>query len=243
MYIKILIILTSLATLNSCSTAYRTGQTPDDVYYSPAKESSRYVAANNRDEDDYQQYDDYDTYHNDRWMRMSIGNPYRMSVFNDYYWNDWGYGLGYSPWARPFYWNSFYNPYAYNYYIFINPKTPAYFTAPARPTVFNAGAYNTGTNKSSAARSYYNPRTGVYSNYSNTNSSGGQNSNLRRTTPGRYYNTNNNTRNANSGSYTPSNNSTDRPVRTYTPSYSPSPSTGGNNEGGNSGGIRRPTRN
>src|SRR5258706_16136470 len=34
---KILLIAFSAAAFTSCSTAYKSGQTPDDVYYSPAR--------------------------------------------------------------------------------------------------------------------------------------------------------------------------------------------------------------
>lgn len=34
---KILLVALSVAAFSSCSTAYKTGQTPDDVYYSPVK--------------------------------------------------------------------------------------------------------------------------------------------------------------------------------------------------------------
>ncbi len=34
---KLLLISISIITLASCSTAYKTGQTPDDVYYSPVR--------------------------------------------------------------------------------------------------------------------------------------------------------------------------------------------------------------
>ena len=34
---KILLLALFVAALSSCTTAYKTGQTPDDVYYSPAR--------------------------------------------------------------------------------------------------------------------------------------------------------------------------------------------------------------
>ena len=34
---KTLLLAISVAAFSSCSTAYKTGQTPDDVYYSPAR--------------------------------------------------------------------------------------------------------------------------------------------------------------------------------------------------------------
>ncbi|MEY2916497.1 MAG: hypothetical protein RIS73_211, partial [Bacteroidota bacterium] len=43
---KILLIALSAAAFSSCSTAYKSGQTPDDVYYSPLK-----VVDERRDDD------------------------------------------------------------------------------------------------------------------------------------------------------------------------------------------------
>ena len=37
MNVKILLIAIAAVSLASCSTAYRSGQTPDDVYYSPVR--------------------------------------------------------------------------------------------------------------------------------------------------------------------------------------------------------------
>ncbi len=37
MKINFLLIVLIIATVSSCSTSYKTGQTPDDVYYSPAR--------------------------------------------------------------------------------------------------------------------------------------------------------------------------------------------------------------
>ncbi len=276
--------------LAGCSAAYQAGQTPDDVYYSAPKEvraggNEEYLAVdNNRDKYSADRNrdnnpDNYETYRNDRWMRMSIGNPYYRSTFNNYYWNDWGYagnfgynhgfnnfygssGLGLSlgygylnswnnPWGNSIYWNSFYNPYAFNYnpygynHIGIAPGIkPVYRTSTARPSVFNPRAYgNTnGRSNTNSNRTYYNPRTGAYSNYSNTNSANGTrvNTNTRRSnSAGTYYNTNSSRQN---NSYTPSSGSSSegRPQRTYTPSPSSGSSSGGSSGGG--GGVTRPRR-
>lgn len=101
--------------LSSCS-VYRQGQTPDDVYYSPAKKQSGaayaqtnddYVEGNSGRGEGRRYYDDpsysgYDSYAtpDDRWLMMRVRNPYRWSAF-DYYspYN------AYSPY-------SFYSPYS-----------------------------------------------------------------------------------------------------------------------------------
>jgi hypothetical protein len=64
--------------------SYKSGQTPDDVDYSPEREGAAYVEtkpSNNR----YQSYE-YDNA-DDRWLRMRVRNPYRWNAFDDYDWN------------------------------------------------------------------------------------------------------------------------------------------------------------
>jgi hypothetical protein len=57
---KTLLIALSVVAFSSCSTAYKTGQTPDDVYYSPARviendnRSERAEQVNNAPKDDYE---------------------------------------------------------------------------------------------------------------------------------------------------------------------------------------------
>ena len=38
-----LFLLTVVVLLHSCTTAYRTGQTPDDVYFSPSRPDDEYL--------------------------------------------------------------------------------------------------------------------------------------------------------------------------------------------------------
>ena len=52
----ILLLALSAIIFSSCTTAYKSGQTPDDVYYSPARPQDEYVKAqrnDNRYSDDY----------------------------------------------------------------------------------------------------------------------------------------------------------------------------------------------
>src|SRR5882757_5253076 len=118
---RILLLAAGIATLTSCSSLYKTGQTPDDVYYSPARPvaaADEYVQ--NDKNDSYQSYEEYqDSYRNDRFLRLSIGNPYYLSAYNDYGGFDWRYNsyayYGNTPWNNYWSWNNFYNPYAYSY--------------------------------------------------------------------------------------------------------------------------------
>ena len=94
---KHILLLASVVAFSSCSTAYKTGQTPDDVYYSPAPAQAEeaYVVTNKDDNYSYYNRDE------DQQIRRGIENPrYRNGVSLDL-------GFGYSPYS--------YNPYAYNY--------------------------------------------------------------------------------------------------------------------------------
>jgi len=174
---NLLVVLSSAAVLTSCSSAYRSGQTPDDVYYSPSRpqQQDEYVDVE-RQQGRYNDrngtsnnYDDYDGYRDDRFLRMSMGSPYRLSAYNDYMlyngymgFNNFRYnsvGMGFNnPWNSFYYWNSFYNP--YTSYDFYNPyyygglgggyipgagggvivKSPS-VNPVSRPRAFNPGAY------------------------------------------------------------------------------------------------------
>src|SRR3954465_1606783 len=125
---RILSVFALAILLASCSSAYRQAQTPDDVYYSPAKEKARtYASANdNRQTESYAHrdnsgYEDYTSSSEDAYLRMKIQDRYRWSALDDYdYWyspsyafnnyygynsfnpflsNSWGLSFYYSPFA------------------------------------------------------------------------------------------------------------------------------------------------
>ena len=137
----------------SCTTAYKTGQTPDDVYYSPTRPQDEYVRTEKRQEQ--YQYDEQEE--DDRYLRMKVRNrrvwsdldyyysdPYafryynRLNTFNNIYFN--------TPWNNYSAWNYFYNPYnRFNYYnpygpqvIVVNPRTQN----ASRPRFYNLNVYN-----------------------------------------------------------------------------------------------------
>jgi uncharacterized membrane protein YgcG len=263
MKIKIsgLILGAAVMALTSCS-VYKSGQTPDDVYYSPGKPTRAY-AQGNRDQEYYEAnpdrrnyngrndvYDDPYGYRDDRYLRMMIAtgrypmfyNDFSMVdpwMYNNWRWNSymtWNSGL-YSPYNSLWYWNSFYNPYY----------------APVYPYYPGKGY---GYGGSGVVMNYPRPSRPVsafsMSSYLNTRTST-TNSNVR---PGRFYGNNNNNaiyynnnrnnsiyNNSNSrssyGGDNRSNNSSsfDRPTRSYSPS-----SSGGSSSSGGGGGVSRPTR-
>ncbi len=238
----LILSLATVAAFSSCTSAYRSGQTPDDLYYSPVRAQDEYVRAEKKDDRLYQGSDQY---YEDRYLRMRVGNPYRWSALDDYYFSSpYGYNAfrysdpwaWSSPWNNYWSWNYFYNPYwNTGYYgglgwggygpgviVVTNPKT---IRQPlSRPLVFNPNSYGTGGSTNNRNTRMVNSYRGSgFQGYNNTNTQ----STNRRTYSNDNYNYNN------------SNNS--NPNR----SYSPSSSNGGSNRssGGGGGGVSRPGRN
>ena len=72
--------------VSSCSTSYKTGQTPDDVYFSPPPPQDEYVSNKDNDDRKYKgenpdSYQDYDN----RYLRMKVQNRTRWSELDDWY--------------------------------------------------------------------------------------------------------------------------------------------------------------
>lgn len=262
----ILLAIAAVALGTSCSTVYRTGQTPDDVYFSPARESGGYVQAN-RQPDRRGAAQDYYEHPDDRYLRMMVRNRYRWSAFDNYGFMDWRmnphmnpYMNPYmSPFASPFGFNAFHNPFGFSYFnsywnwnSFHNP----YYTGVVivSPKV-NPRAYNHVRNVN--LNSYRN------SNYYN-NGQAIRRQPVTRGTYDRYYNQSNSNQQTGSGGrkifsgsgnsgrdryYSPQsgNRGADRPTRTYSPPTQPSRSSSApparSSSGGSSGGgVSRPGR-
>ena len=163
---KHLFLLGIIAAFSSCSSAYRIGQTPDDVYFSPAPPQNVYVTSNNQQNKDTYAYNN--TYNSeDLAIRRGIGNPrYRNNISLDF-------GYGYNPYdyyGSSFYspYSSYYNPYAYtgvtfypynynnsyyspyynNYYppVYYIPKSGGAVSNYSGPRKYNMGVYNNNTN-------------------------------------------------------------------------------------------------
>lgn len=103
-----LLTIVFAALLSGCSTAYKSTQTPDDLYYSPANGNA--FVNQTRQEDRYQEFQNYN---DDRYLSMKVHNYYLWAPLDDYsYWydsrynfpiyNNWAY-LGYNSWNP--YWN------------------------------------------------------------------------------------------------------------------------------------------
>lgn len=174
MKIKYLLLLGVIAVFGSCSSAYRIGQTPDDVYYSPAPPpQEEYVIQDNQQDKD--SYANNNSNVEDLAIRRGINDPqfrnnvtfdlgsgyypydnYGSSFYNPYnsYYNPYSYsGVTFYPYNN--YYNSFYSPYNNYYSPYYNSYYPPlyYITKPgipasnySGPREYNLHPYNVGTN-------------------------------------------------------------------------------------------------
>jgi len=166
---QILLLAITAAALSSCTTAYKTGQTPDDVYFSPTRPQDEYVRVEEKEEPRYD-----DNYYDDRYLRMKIQDSRYTTLYDDYYsYNPYYYhyyngSLMYnSPWSSYNYWNCYYNP--YNSPVIIGvPKTPVY----NKPRAFDLSVYNP-----QPTNTINNPKGSVRNSYSVPNYNSGNNNN------------------------------------------------------------------
>lgn len=230
--------------VSSCTTAYKTGQTPDDLYYSAAKPQTEDDRTEERENS--RDYTYSDEYYDDRYLRMKVRNRYQWNDLNDWYYYD-RYSFGYN-----YAWGSYYNPYnSWNYYY--NPyccchgsygySSPKYILSqpPVKTRAFSLGGYsNTAYNNTNNGAGKQVFRTAgstrpVYNNSNNSNSGRGFSNS------GRTIFSGNENNNSNSGSGSSSS-------RTYNPSSGSSSSGSSSSSSGSSssssgGSVSRPTRN
>jgi hypothetical protein len=161
MKIKHLLPLAFATVLVSCSTAYRSGQTPDDVYYSPAPEQPTYKTSDKSDYVTTQSDQDRNSYNyrNDEAPQQGINNP----AYNNSVTFSTGFGFGYPYLFSPYdnFYNPLYSPYGFNSYGY-SPYSPYGLKGMYSPY------YNNGFNDFSyynpyAFNSFYNPYSIGYS--------------------------------------------------------------------------------
>lgn len=241
-----------LVLLSGCATAYQLGQTPDDVYYSPGKERPASEELVNRQQEE--QYQEYVTYLDDRYLRMKVARRYRWAAIDDYnYWYDsrydfntynsyaYNYGLynGYGLYSN----YGFYNPYAFYSGIGLGYGSyyPGYGGWGWSSPVYTVVKYSTpsfGTTSGSAISAYRNksysnsnfgykdPKTGAFVPSGGSSNFG--------SLVKRVFSSGNSSNNQNTQQQ-----SYDRPARTFQPATTPSTSTpaSSSSSGGNSGGY------
>lgn len=224
----ILIVICFGAALSSCTTMYKSGQTPDDVYYSPAKLSG--YGEDRRGSSRDEAYDDQSEYRsirmgvNDRrWRNLDYNYSYNPYI-SDYAYNPYSYGYNYGYYYNPYFW-----PYPiYNTPVFVKPSNPRNTT----PRVANLGGYTPVYNNNAGALRSGSTRPAR--NYNNSNRGSAVGNAMRQVfVPSNNRISGNNNFNNN----TPVNNN-----RTYSPSTNSSSSSSGSSSSG-SGSISRPSRN
>ena len=167
----------------SCTTAYKSGQTPDDVYFSPARPQDEYVRQEKKDDHQYRYYNE-EAYRDDRYLRMKIRDQRYSGLYDDYYsYNPYYYhyynnSLYYnSPWNSYSSWNYYYNPYC----VRGNTGYSSYSKATVynKPRTFDLGIYNpdpqSSNTNSKGIRVFGNPSSpssGTYRNNNNYRNSG-----------------------------------------------------------------------
>ncbi|HMJ47397.1 MAG TPA: hypothetical protein VK498_08705 [Ferruginibacter sp.] len=195
MNIKFLLFAITAVTLTSCSTTYKSGQTPDDVYYSPIKVVEE---DDSRDKEEVKN-DSYE----DNEIRMATRDRRWREV-------DVDYNCGYDPYHYGYNHGYYYNPYYYNRPVYIpgsaisNPKNTV-----ARMT--NLGSYNNTTTVMATSKTGTNKWVTSQRAYNNSNSNSSRGGGFFRTIIEPVI----------SGS---SNRSSDNNTRTYSPSSSSSSS-------------------
>lgn len=214
MNIKILLFAISAAAISSCSSSYKNGQTPDDVYYSPvrvAEEDSRH----DKDKDVARRLDPEERQirmaaHDRRWRDFDDDYDYRYDPYN------YGYSYGY-----------YYNPYYCHYPVYIqnvviaNPKNTV-------PRMTNLGSYN---------NTVYAVAGTKYGSVTSTNGTRVYNNSNNNTSLIRRILSNVNNSNQSNDTRPASNN-----TRTYTPSSSSSSSSSGSSGSSSGSSVSRPGR-
>ena len=176
---KNFLLLCSFVFFASCSAVYKSGQTPDDLYYSKPK-----VVVDNTN-----RYEKIDNVNDERQIRMAAYD-YRWRSLNDRY----DYNYSYNPYTYGYNYGYYYNPYYYSYpvygqsTVFVNPKNTTIRTT-------NLTSYNNNISSYTPSKSSGNAKTISVRGYNNNNNQ----SNRNNTYDTRTYNENR--------SYTPSTNS------------------------------------
>ncbi len=110
---NLILLIVIIITAASCSTAYKSGQTPDDLYYAKAKPT-----INNKE-----RYERRDVTTDEREIRMAVYDKRWRDL--DY---SYDYDYRYNPYSYGYNYGYYYNPYYYPYPVysgavtFVNPK-------------------------------------------------------------------------------------------------------------------------
>ena len=212
---KLLLIAVSAVTLGSCSSIYKSGQTPDDVYYSPVRLYGEEVK-----KDDNRKPESSGSYSESSQIRFGINSARWRYLDNDYSYSPYLYGYNYGYYYNPYY--CAWPVYTYGTVKTVNPVN-------STPRMTNLAAYNTPySNTNLMSSSKYNPIFMPVRTYNNNNS--------------RFSNTLNKIFNSSSNNYNNSNNNTQYNSNQSTRSYTPS-SNSSSSSSSSGGTTSRPVRN
>ena len=127
MRLKILLFTVGMAALTGCSSTYKSGQTPDDLYFSPVQTSEE---NNTREEEEGVKY------------RSAENREIRMSRY-DRRWRDFDddFNCHYDPYRYGYAYGYYYNPYYYPSPVFIS-GSPVLNPKNTTPRMTNLGSYN-----------------------------------------------------------------------------------------------------
>jgi hypothetical protein len=133
----------------SCTT-YKSGQTPDDVYFSPERPKEEYVRQDEKEEEEYREQERTES-DDDRYTRMKVRNRSKWTVLDEYYRDPYAYtykgcycACNYNP---RLHWSQYYNPYTAPIVIY-NPKSAVV----NRPRTYNLHVFDGPQNNT------YNPK-------------------------------------------------------------------------------------
>jgi hypothetical protein len=166
-------IISAALFFSSCSSVYKSGQTPDDVYFSPARPQEEYVQMDQRDD---KQYSNDEDYRDDQYLRMRVQNRRWATLEDDWYSYNPSYYYSYNNsifYNSPFY-NSYHGFWNYSNYPYYNNCYNPYYTglvyAHAIPVYNKPRTYNLNTYNPLKSNANYNHGR-VYNNYSSTGTS------------------------------------------------------------------------
>lgn len=231
MNFKLLLLAIATVSISSCSTTYKSGQTPDDIYFSPIRgiDEKDDVKKDDVRKNTNNRYVEYD----ERVMRMSAYDR-RWRDLDDYY----DYSYRYDPYHYGYNYGYYYNPYYYKTpiylpgYAVVNPKNTT-------PRMTNLGSYNNSKLQVTNDKSGQTKWIRLNNSYNNTNKS---ETFLRKIITSPSYN------NSSSGSTRNSGYESNNNTRTYSPSSSSSSSSSSSGSSSSSsssssgGSVSRPAR-
>ena len=138
MQLRTLLIVTSAIAFASCNTAYKSGQTPDDVYYSPSRLVVSEVRNEKEEEKEQPQTETARTQsYEEREIRMRVRDRRWRDLNND---NDCNCSCDYTPYKYGYGYGYYYNPYYYSAPVYlVNSKYTNPKTSPVRAA--NLGGY------------------------------------------------------------------------------------------------------